>query len=145
MVEADDHGWQQQHREHHHQRVAEIGSQVIPGLQLHMERSIAPQDFGQDFLAGLNQSFGPAGLLGLEGGHFNWQFRRTLHVLEVNKLPAFQLSPVREIRVFRERVVLPATCFLDCLTAPNACRAIEVEENATSCAPRVLQHEMPVE
>ena len=86
---------------------------MIPGLEFHPEWLLALEHARQDFFAGLNQTLGPARLLGFESGHFYWKFSRTLNVLAVDKFPAFELGAIRKIGVFGQRVVLPAAGIVD--------------------------------
>src|SRR5579863_7803863 len=100
-----------------------------------MKWLIAFQDLGKNLLGGLNQSLGPARLLGLECGHFDRKLGGAFDVLQVNKLPPLQLGTIREIGVFRQRVVLPATRLINCRTAPHASGAVEVEKYVTAGSP----------
>src|SRR5208282_1314077 len=66
LVEANYHGGQQQNREHNHQRIAEVGRQVIPGFDFDMSRGVAREYLGEYFLGDLDQPLRPARLLRLE-------------------------------------------------------------------------------
>src|SRR5437868_8884367 len=94
-----------------------------------MPRCVAHEHSWEDLLAGLDEAFGPAGLLGFEGGHFDGQLGWALHVLEVFELPAAQLGAVAEVRVLGESVVLPPAGLFDGFALPHARSAVEVEED----------------
>ena len=100
---------------------------------------------GQNLLAGLDQSLGPARLLRLECRHLHRQFGRTLHVLQVNELPSLELGAIGEIGVFGQRVVLPAARFVDGGAPPHSGRAVEIEEEPGARAAGVLENEVSVE
>src|SRR5581483_1074718 len=110
-----------------------------------MEWLIALENARQNFLAGLDQSFGPARLLRFERGHLNWQFCGTLNVLQINKFPAFELRTVRKIGIFGEGIVLPSTSLFNRLFPPDTGRSIEIKKNIAAGASRVLEHEMSIE
>lgn len=42
----------------------------------------------------LNQTFGPAKLLALEGGHFDWKLSWTHNFRKINKLPSLHLGTI---------------------------------------------------
>ena len=93
----------------------------------------------------LDEALGPAGLLGLEGGHLDGELGGALDVLEVFELPALELRAIAEVGVFGEGVVLPAAGFVDGLATPHAGGAVEVEEDAGAGAATVLEDEVAVE
>src|SRR5204862_5939858 len=109
------------------------------------ERLIALQHLRQNLLACLDQTFGPARLLSLERRHLNGKLSRTLHVLQVNEFPTFELRAIREISVLRQGIVLPAPGFLDGPAPPDASRPIEMKKDIASRAPRVSQNTTAVE
>src|SRR6185312_7972474 len=88
---------------------------------------------------------GPARLLGLERGHLNGKFCRTLDILEILEFPAFKLRAVGEISVFGECVVLPAASIFNGLASPHSGCAVEIEEDMTARASTMLKNEMSVE
>ena len=118
---------------------------MVPGFELGVPGGVALQDAGEDFFASLDEAFGPAGLLGFEGGHLDGELGGALDVLEVFELPAYELGAVAEVGVFGEGVVLPAAGGGDGLAAPHAGGAVEVEEDAGAAAAAVLEDEMAVE
>ena len=118
---------------------------MIPGLQLYVESLIALKYLGQNLLAGLDQPFGPSSLLRFERGHLYRQFRGTLHILQVNKFPAFELGPIGEIGVFGQRVVLPAARFLDRGRRHTPAVPLKLKKTLLAGAAGVFEHEMPVQ
>ena len=135
----------QQNGKHDHQRIAEVGRQVIPGFDFHVPRYVTRKHLGKYFLGDLDQSLGPARLLRLECRHLHRQLGRTFDILQVNKLPSFELRAIGKVGVFGERVVLPAAGFVNGASPPHAGGAVEVKENAAARPSRVFQHEMAVE
>src|SRR5207302_3620607 len=117
---------------------------MIPSLKLHPERLVALQHLGQNLLSRLDKALGPPRLLGLESCHLNGKLSRTLHVLQVNEFPTFELRAIREISILGKRIVLPPSSFLDSAASPDASRSIEVKKNIAARAPRMLQHKMAV-
>src|SRR5579859_3754305 len=99
----------------------------------------------EDFLRSLHQAFGPASLLRFETVHIDRQLGSAFDLRKIEKLPALELRAIGKIRVFGERVVLPAAGFLDCLAAPDAGGAIEIEKSAAAGARAVLDDEVAVE
>ncbi len=128
-----------------HERIAEVGGEVIDGLNLDAARHVGVEDQRQHLDAGLDEALGPARLLGFEGGHFDGQLGRALDVGQIFELPAGQLRAVAEVGVFSERVVLPAAAVGDGLDAPHAGGAVEVEEVAGAGACAVLEYKVAVE
>ncbi len=142
---ADDHGGHEEDAEDNHQGVADVGGEVVPGLEFGVPGGVAFEDAGEDLFAGLDEAFGPAGLLSFEGGHLDGELGGALDVLEVFELPADELGAIAEVGVFGEGVVLPATGGGDGLAAPHASGAVEVEEDACAAAATVLEDEVAVE
>ena len=99
----------------------------------------------QNLLAGLDQAFSPARLLGLERRHLNGKLSGTLDVLQVNKFPTFKLRAIGEVGVLRQGIVLPASGFLDGPAPPDAGRSVEIKKNIAPRAPGMFQNEMAVE
>ena len=97
-------------------------------LYLDLQRKLAAKNSRQKFHSSLDEALGPAELLGLESVHFNGQFCRADNVWKIEKIPADHLSPVTEIGVFRQRVVLPATCGFNGLAPPDSRRSVEIEK-----------------
>src|SRR5215472_10427129 len=118
---------------------------MVESLNLDAPRHVAFEDPGQYLLAGLDQSLGPACLLGLESGHLNGQLGRALDILHILELPALELRAVREVGVFGQRVMLPAAAIFDSLAPPHPGGAVEVEEDLAARAAAMLENEMPVE
>src|SRR5271157_4274581 len=145
LVKADDHRWQQQRAEHDHQRVAEVGGQVIPGFGLLPPRNRSAQHLRQVFFRALDEALGPACLLRLKGGHLDRQLGGAFHVLQVTELPSLQLRAVAEVGIFGEGVVLPSAGVVDRLAPPHPGGAVEVEEHSGARSTAVLQHEVSVE
>jgi len=81
-------------------------------------------------------------LLRLEGVHLDRQLRRRDQIRQEQELPAAQLRAVAQVEIFGERVVLPAAGVVDRHAAPDAGRAVEVEETPAAVARAVLEHEV---
>src|SRR5438046_7600136 len=112
---------------------------MIARFELFPPGHIAAEDLGQDLLACLDETLGPACLLGLESRHLNGQLRRTLNVLEIFEFPAFELGAIRKIGVFGQRVMLPALGVFYRFAPPHAGSSIEVEEHAAARTSAVFQ------
>jgi hypothetical protein len=67
------------------------------------------------------------------------------HLGQEDELPALQLGPVGEVQILGEGVVLPAPGCCDGGAAPDAGRAVEVEEPPRPVARGVLDDEVAVE
>jgi hypothetical protein len=52
-------------------------------------------------------------LLRFKPVHVDWQLRRSNNVGKVNELPARELSPVAQIEVLTQRIMLPSATLLD--------------------------------
>ena len=68
-----------------------------------------------------------------------------LDLREEQELPARQLGTEAEIEVFGQGVVLPATGLFDAAFAPDAGRAVEIEEATRAVAGGVLDDQVTVE
>ena len=66
--------------------------------------------------------------LAFEAIHFNRQFGRAFQFLEVLDFVAEDLCAEAQVEVFREGIALPATGFVDYFFAPNACGAVELQQ-----------------
>src|SRR5580693_1212333 len=108
------------------------------GFRFNVPWRIGTQDFRQNFYRGLHQAFSPARLLGFEAVHVHRKFGSTLNLWEVEKLPAFELRAIRKIGVFGERVVFPATGFIDGFAAPHPGSAVKIEKRSAARAGPVL-------
>ena len=84
-------------------------------------------------------------LLRLERVHLDRHFGGRHDVGQEEEAPAGQLRAVAEIEILGQRVVLPAAGVGDRLAAPDAGRAVEIEEAAGAIAAAVLEHEVRVE
>src|SRR5205807_7538553 len=65
-------------------------------------------------------------------------------VQEIHESPAHQLRAETQIRVFGERVMLPAAAHLDRVAPPDTGSAVEVEKVAAAIARRLLNNEMSI-
>ncbi len=110
-----------------------------------MPGQVGCQHARQELLAGLHRALGPAVLLVLEGVHLDRHFGQRDQVLQVDEAPALHLGAVGQIEVLRQGVVLPAPGIVDRGTAPDAGRAVEVEEAPGTAATAVLDDEVPIE
>ena len=72
-------------------------------------------------------------------------FGRRHEVRKEHEFPATRLRAVAEIQVLGQRVVLPAAGVDDGASAPDAGRAVEVEEQPGAVAAAVLEDEVRVE
>src|SRR5207244_496756 len=100
------------------------------GLDLDFPRQLASENSGKQFDGGLNQSFRPSSLLALERIHLDRKFRRANDVRQIKKFPSSHLRAVTKIRVFRQRIVLPASCTFNGIAPPDSRCSVEVEEPA---------------
>ena len=110
-----------------------------------MPRHIGFENLRENFLGRLHQTFGPARLLRFEPVHVHWQLRGAFDLGEIQELPAFQLRAVRKIRVFRERVVLPASSVVNHFAPPHARRAVEIEKRAPSRTCAMLHDKVAIQ
>ena len=97
---ANDHRGHEEDAEDDHQGITDVCGEVVPGFELGVPGGVALEDAGEDLFAGLDEALGPACLLGLEGGHLDWELGGALDVLEVFELPADELGAVVEVSVF---------------------------------------------
>src|SRR5439155_12221394 len=102
-------------------------------------------NFGKDFFRRLHKTLCPARLLGFEAVHVHGKLGSAFDLREVEKLPALELRAIGKIRVFSERVVLPAASVVNGFAAPHAGRAIEVEESAAARTGAMLDDKVTVE
>ena len=135
-VVAHVHGREHEDRQHHHQQVVEVGGEVEERLGLDLERQVRLQDARQQLAAGLDRALRPAVLLRLEGVHLDRHFRRRDEVLHEHEPPAPELGAIAQVEILGQRVVLPAAGVGDDAGAPDAGRAVEVEEAAGAVAAR---------
>ena len=84
-------------------------------------------------------------MLALERIHFDRQFGGTDDVRQVQKFPARHLSAITQIRIFGQRVVLPAARGFDRLPPPDSGSAIEIEKASGEVAAAVFDDEMAVQ
>src|SRR5215831_52990 len=115
------------------------------GLELDRERQPTAPDARQQFLARLNRTLGPAMLLRLEAIHVHRQLRRSYHIGEINEFPPRQLSPIAQIEVFAQGIILPASALLDAGTPPQPGRPIKIEKSAAAAARDLLKQKMPIQ
>src|SRR3979411_1532650 len=118
----------QENTEASEKQVGEIRNQVAGRFHFDRERQLAAPNPGQEFLASLNGTFGPAMLLRLKPIHIHRQFRRCYHVGEKNKFPIRELRAVTKIEIFAERIVLPAASFLNAGAAPKPGCTVKIKE-----------------
>src|SRR4051794_26222047 len=103
------------------------------------------QDPRQQLDARLHRTLRPAVGLLLKGDHLRRKLRRRAKLRKVHELPALKLAAIRKIKVFSERVVLPAATVVDRRAAPHARGAVEMHEPAAAVARGVFDDEMTVE
>src|SRR5512147_13830 len=96
-----------------------IVSQVKRSLDFYQPRNVSPKELSKVFYGRLNGALGPAVLLAFKVIHPYWQFCRTDHTWRKLHLPSFELSPVTEVKVFREGIRLPTPGIFDGLFAPD--------------------------
>src|SRR5262249_54482108 len=109
------------------------------------EWKVASPNTGQEFLARLNGTFGPAVLLRFETVHVYRQFGRRDDVGQENKFPTGQLRAVAKIEVFAKRIMLPAPRFLDAGLPPQTSGAVEIEEAPAAATRGLLEDEVTVQ
>ncbi len=119
--------------------------EVEPSFDLRRETRAAPDDRRQELDRGLDEPLVPPVLLRQEGAHGRRDLGRALGRRQVEEPPASKLGAIREIRVLRERVVLPAAGVLDARPPPQPRRAVEVEPPAAPRPRTLLDHEVAVE
>jgi hypothetical protein len=88
LQRLDDGDGNDERRHDNHERVREIGREVVDGFNLLLAGDGGFPDEGQALFAALDEAFGPARLLGFEGGHLDGQLGGALDVWEVFELPA---------------------------------------------------------
>ena len=115
------------------------------GFELDQQWQFAAPDRGQQFLAGLNRAFGPAMLLRFEAVHIDGQLGGRHHVRQENKFPARELRAVAQIEIFGQRVVLPASGFLDAGTPPQTGRPVEIKKSPAPAARCLFEQKMTIE
>src|SRR4051812_48546079 len=84
-------------------------------------------------------------LLGFEAIHINRQLGRCDDIGKEDEFPSGKLRAITQVEIFRERIVLPASCFFDARPPPQARSAIEIEEAAAAAARGLLEEQMPIE
>src|SRR5205085_11062809 len=80
-----------------------------------------------------------------EAVHVNGQLGGALDVRRIKKFPAVKLGAIREIGIFGERVVLPASGVCNGFAAPHARGAVEIKEGAAARTRAMFDDEMAVE
>src|SRR5712691_9277969 len=135
----------QKYAEAGEKQVGKIRSQMTGRFHLNGEWQLAAPNPRQEFLAGLNGTFGPAMLLRLESIHVHRQFRRRDHVGEKNKFPARELRAVTKIEIFAKRIVLPAAGFLDAGAAPKSGGTVKSKETTAAAARGLLEKKVAIE
>src|SRR6266446_1003669 len=138
LIEANDHGGKKHRRKKNHQWITDVRSEVKKGFSFDVPGCIRTKNLRKNFFCGLHQALGPARLLCFEAVHIDGKFAGTFHVREIEKLPAFELCAIGKIRVFGQRVVLPAAGGIDRGAAPDSGGAVEIEERATARAAAVF-------
>ena len=138
LIEAHDHGGDEKRGHDDHERIAHVGREMVDGFDLDAARNVGAEHHGQDFDGGLDESLGPARLLGFEGGHFDGQLGWAFDFGEIFEFPAGHLGAVTEVGIFGEGVVLPASGVGDGFAPPHAGCAVEVEEISAAGAGAVL-------
>src|SRR5208282_4509295 len=127
------------------QRVADVGREMEKIPPFAVPGGVGFHNARKDFFRGLHQTLGPTGLLRFEAVHIDGQFGSAFDLREIEEFPTFELRPIGKVGVLGKSVVLPAAGFFDGSTAPDACRAVEVEKGAAAGARTVLDDEVAVE
>ena len=70
---------------------------------------------------------------------------RDAHLVAQDEAPARHLRPVADVEVLDQRVVMPSARFLECLSAPQPRRSVELEEPAATIPSPLLHQEVAVE
>src|SRR6266850_747302 len=145
LLKPHDHHRQQHGGKQNHQRIADVRGEVKKSLCFDVPRRVRPQDSRKNFLRGLHQALGPARLLGFEAVHVHGKLGSALDLGKVKEFPAFELRAIGKIRVFGQRVMFPATGFVDRFAAPHAGRPVEIEKSAAARTRAMLNDEVAVE
>jgi len=107
--------------------------------------TVSDEHAAEQLARGLHRALRPAKLLRPKRGHVFGQLGGRHDVRPVHETPTHELRAIRKVQVLGERVVLPATGFVDGSTAPDATRAGEVEHAARAEARAVLHEVMAVQ
>ena len=83
-------------------------------------------------------------MLRFETVHVDGQLGSALDVRQIQKFPSKELRSVRKVRVFGERVVLPAAGVVDGLAAPDARGSVEIEKCTASRTATMLHDKVPI-
>ena len=145
-VVADHHGREHQHRQHAHQDVVEVRRQVEERLGLDAERHDSTRRIrGSSLRQVWIDPFAQRCCCDLKAFISTGTSAGAITSGHEDEPPAAQLRAVAEIEILGERVVLPAAGVVDGRPAPDAGRAVEVEEAPAAVAAAVLEDEMAVE
>src|SRR5205814_1597530 len=98
--------------------------------RLHAQGQVRSQQARQQLAAGLDGPLRPPVLLRLERVHLDRHLGRRNEVRQEDELPPAQLRTIAEVEIFGQRVVLPTAGVRNRVAAPDACGAVEVEEEA---------------
>src|SRR5713226_4904354 len=128
-----------------HQRVTDIAGQAKKHFQLDAQRQRRAPDSSVQLEPNLQHALGPTPLLRFEGVNVDRNFRRGFFVQQIDKPPAHQLRAKAQVRVFGERVVLPAAAHLNRFAPPDSRGAVEIKKVAAPVARRLFDHKMTVE
>src|SRR5437762_5008399 len=130
---------------HDHQGVTDVAGQAEEHFQFHAQRQVRVPDAAVQFEPDLQHTFGSTALLGFEGIDLDRNCCRRFFIQQVNKAPAHQLRAETQVRVFSQRVVLPAAAQLDRFAAPDPGGAVKVEEVSGAITRRLLNYKVAVE
>ena len=105
----------------------------------------AAEHAGKQLARRLNTALGPAPLLHQECGGCARKLGRDAHLVAQDEAPARHLRPVADVEVLDQRVVMPSARFLECASAPQPRRSVELEEPSTPVPSPLLHQEVAVE
>src|SRR5205085_9916047 len=93
----------------------------------------------------LSETCGPAALLDAPMTNAIGNKAGNGRIEQKQSLPPRKRRANREIEIFAEGIGRPAARVLDCLSSPDAARAVELEQHARPRADALLHHEMGIE
>ena len=115
------------------------------GFELDDGTKAAAEQSWKQLARGLNAALGPAPLLHQERRGCARKFGGNTHFVAQDEAPSRHLRPVADVEVLGQRVVMPSTCVLDCLSAPQPRRPVELEEPAPAVSSPLLHQEVSVQ
>src|SRR3990172_11297605 len=106
--------------------------------------NICRHHFWQKLLCTLDRAFCPSELLAFESVDLYRHLGRRDHIVQKHEFPAKELSPVTEIQILGERIILPSARFIDAPFSPYPCSTIEVQKQTLAVPCSLLYQEMTI-